>query len=255
VQAALLPLMDGSPFVLRNRGEVYEFDASRVLFICAGAFVGLAGMVRARLQSGCQLGFGCLGGDERWSDDEALGRVEAADLERFGFVPEFIGRFASLISLQELTTADLVAILMQTEDSALVRQQRLFAQHGIELQFTPAALEEIALQAMHAGTNARGAQRMLLEAVRHLSWRLPELAAGGVYRAVVDDAVVRGESEPELERGVPQDRAVEIPASRLRRDAAALLKQGCLPPSRPNRPRRPRSKRSDVGTGQLDLPF
>ena len=256
VQAAMLPLLDGSPFVFRTRERAYEFDASRILFICAGAFVGLAEIVRDRLQDGCRFGFRAHDRNhEEASDDDRLSRVEAADLERFGFIPELIGRFASVIGLRTLAAADLVSILTDTEDSALSKQTRLFAQHGIELQVTPGALEEIAVRSIRSRTNARGAERMLIEATRPLNWQLPELAARGVRQAIIDEAVVRGESEPILKNGAPMDPRAELPASKLRRDASALLKTGRLPGPEATRTRTRRRSRPHDDAGQMRLPF
>lgn len=220
VQTMLLPLLDGGKVTVSHYfGDTEEFDAGQLLVIAAGAFVGLAERVRKRRDSAPRLGFGAVR-DDRTAPDNALHHVESADLEAFGLIPEFIGRFATVAVLDDLAARDLVAILAEREDSPLRQQQRLFTQHGIELCLTDEALELVASQAVRDGTNARGAERMLLTALGRLDWRLPELAAQGVQRVTFDAPAVTGQREPLMERS---EVANPCAATRLRREAASLL--------------------------------
>src|SRR5208283_2077932 len=114
---------------------------SRLLFICAGAFVGLQGIVERRLgTSRHQIGFfprpdepvGTLLDQPVFT---ALCQAQTRDLVEFGMIPEFVGRFATVTVLHELTKPDLRGILSEdTERSPLEKQKRLAAIHGIELE-------------------------------------------------------------------------------------------------------------------------
>jgi ATP-dependent Clp protease ATP-binding subunit ClpX len=223
VQEGLLTLFDGR--------TINGIDSAQVLFVCTGAFAGLADIVRKRTCAGRTIGFGgSLTRVPNLTDDEALAHVVPADLKGFGMIPEFIGRFNTLTALHSLSKEDLVAILTQSEDSILVKQQRLFREHGIQLDFEPEALDCIAQQAAESGTGARALERLLVKAVDEVDWRLPELAAEGVERVSITAEVVTGGAKPRLSHR-PADSGASVPSSadKLRRKAVDLLKSP--PPS------------------------
>src|SRR3982751_6451147 len=93
---------------------------------------------------------------------EILQFVEPEDLLAFGFIPEFIGRLPMVTVLEELTEDQLVAILADTKNALTKQYGKLMAMEGVELEFTPDALRELAAQAIKKGTGAR-ALRSLLE--------------------------------------------------------------------------------------------
>jgi hypothetical protein len=114
--------------------------------------------------------------------DEAtlLKQVETEDLVRFGFIPEFIGRFSHISVLDALTVDHLVEILLKTKDSVLSQKEQLFALYGIELNFTRPALKAIAQKALALKTGARALTRILKDCLKEIEYQLPELAQEGV---------------------------------------------------------------------------
>ncbi len=227
VQNALLTLLDGRT----SRG--FEgmghpaVDTSRLLFICAGAFVGLQGIVERRLGSGRnRIGF-VSRPQEQLSElshppvFKALCQAQTSDLVEFGMIPEFVGRFATVTVLHELSKQDLREILKSgTERSPLEKQKRLALIHGITLEIADDALEAIAEEAAALGTGARGLHRLIGRAVDPVDHRWPELADKGVCKVVITRACVEKGAEPELVFGPPaeprQDRE-------LRRESLAGL--------------------------------
>jgi ATP-dependent Clp protease ATP-binding subunit ClpX len=111
VQHALLKLIEGSVATVPPQGGYKHpqqsgvpFDTSNVLFICGGAFVGLEDIIAKRLGRGTSgFGFGAAvqeGPEER----ENLLRFETPDdLERYGMIPELLGRLPVLVTFDELT--------------------------------------------------------------------------------------------------------------------------------------------------------
>jgi len=208
VQNALLTLLDGRVSEGMDGHGHQSIDTSRLLFVCTGAFVGLQDIVEQRLGSGAaakqRIGFQARA-DEVVGDlpdrpiYEALCQAETRDLVEFGMIPEFIGRFATLTVLHELSQADLRAIISsRTEKSALERQQKLAHLHGIELEINDEALDAIAAEAARLGTGARGLHRLIGQSVDGVDHRWPELAAEGVVKVVVTRACVEDGAEPEL---------------------------------------------------------
>lgn len=207
VQNALLTLLDGRRSAGEESSGHPEVDTGRLLFICTGAFVGLDEIVNQRMGTGR----GIMGFRERPAERladipdrpvyEALCQAQTVDLVKFGMIPEFIGRFATVSVLHELSRKDLRAIMSEeTERSPLSLQQKLAEVHGIRLVFTPDALEAIAAEAEALGTGARGLHRLIGKALDPVDHRWPDLADAGVKQVIVGaDTVLKG-AEPILKK-------------------------------------------------------
>lgn len=208
VQNALLTLLDGRGSAGEESSRHPEVDTARLLFICTGAFVGLDEIVKNRTGDG---GGRTMGFHARPQEQvtempdqpvyEALCEAQTADLVRFGMIPEFTGRFATVSVLHELSRKDLRSIVSEeTERSPLALQEKLAAVHGIRLVFTAEALEAIAAEAEALGTGARGLHRLIGKALDPVDHRWPELANEGVKRVIVGADTVLNGVEPLLEK-------------------------------------------------------
>jgi ATP-dependent Clp protease ATP-binding subunit ClpX len=196
VQQGLLKIVEGKRVQVRLGGdratgigaEVVEVDTSNILFIAGGAFEGLARMVGTRMKGSCA-GF-LRDGYESGAPSEGLRSAVPEDLHKFGFLPEFVGRFPVMVALDALDDEALVKILTEPKD-ALVRQyQRLFSMEGARLEFEHGALLAIARRALARGTGARGLRSVLEELLLEPMFDLPSL--GG--RWVIDEEAVRTNS-------------------------------------------------------------
>mgnify|MGYP000672275168 CR=1 FL=1 len=248
VQTTLLAPLDGCPIEFRCDDAHVTLDTTNVLFVCTGAFGGLADIIRHRLGARRTLGFMPQGEDvHALSDDELLARGEMQDLETYGFIPEFLGRFPIISTVQSLSRDDLVAILRDVDESALVRKRRWFQAHGIDLTFENDALEELADAAIRNGTNARGLERMLAKSLSRIEWRLPDLADEGVTGVTMTRAAVRGDAEPLTTCRVATRAPRKGAAIELRRAAQQLLsrrrEETAWAPPPPLEPKAPRPMR------------
>jgi ATP-dependent Clp protease ATP-binding subunit ClpX len=209
VQNALLTMLDGRVSEGHEGQGHAAVDTGRILFVCTGAFVGLRDIVEARVGSAQhRFGFRPRAHEEIEQIPnnpiyEALCQAETRDLVAFGMIPEFIGRFATVAVLHELSRDDLRAIVSErTENSALERAAMLAKLHGIELVVTNEALDAIVDEAVALGTGARGLHRLIGRAVDPIDYRLPELAAEGVTSVVIDRECLTTTAEPKLVKGV-----------------------------------------------------
>ena len=122
--------------------------------------------------------------------------LEPEDLQRFGLIPELVGRLPVTVQLEDLDEDSLVQILREPKN-ALVRQYRkMFELEGVGLTFDPGALSEIARQTLERGTGARGLRAVLERAMRDVMFELP--SRGDVREVVVTPESVSGKVPPLL---------------------------------------------------------
>jgi ATP-dependent Clp protease ATP-binding subunit ClpX len=159
VQQALLKMVEGTVCRIpagggrkHPSGDMIEIDTKNILFIAGGAFVGLDNIVKNRVQ-GTSIGFGA---QVESNTDANLSLTTPDDLVKYGMIPEFVGRFPNWVSLQELSKADLIQILTGVKNNFVEQYKWLFAEDGVELQFSESALDVIAERTLLSRTGARG---------------------------------------------------------------------------------------------------
>lgn len=205
VQQALLKLVEGSTVkVASKQGRKHDnkdlsIDTRNILFIAGGAFDGMVELINER-GKGDQpsIGFGADMTKISNAKDEVKSYtgVTPGDLKRFGLIPEFIGRFPIVATLDPLTVEDMVAILTQPKDALIKQYQYLFEHEGVELVFSDDALKEIAQKALDMETGARGLRGVLEGLLQRTMFELP--SHEGVVRCEVDRDAVLGEGKVEM---------------------------------------------------------
>ncbi len=177
VQQALLKLVEGTKCRVSALGkrknpnsDTIEVDTKNILFIAGGAFVGLNEILRSRV-IGSSIGFGAEVKSKDTSVDLRL--VTPDDLTKFGMIPEFIGRFTTTVSLEELNKPELIRILTQIKNSFIDQYKYIFSLDGVNLEFTQEAIDQIAENCIVLKTGARGlhseVERVLLPHMFHIS--------------------------------------------------------------------------------------
>ncbi len=183
VQQALLKMIEGAevrvtrPGQREGHGEEITINTQNILFIVGGAFPGLVELVGKRLQpSNAGIGFNAPLREEcSFSNNELLAALQPDDLQRFGLIPEFIGRFPVVTFLQELDVEALKRILVEPKNALLKQYRQLFAYQSVGLEFSEEAIEFIAGQAVERGTGARGLRALLETTLCETMFDLPSL--------------------------------------------------------------------------------
>ena len=184
--------------------ELIHINTNNILFICAGAFVGLDKIVADRIGKR-GVGFsGKLGTRVDEDQDALMASVMPQDLHKFGMIPEFVGRIPVITTTQELTEDDLVEILTTPRNAIVKQYKRMFQIEGVALEFEDEALREVARQAIARKTGARGLRSVCESVLQDVMFDLPSDLS--IARVVVTRESVLGLESPRLERRAEMSR-------------------------------------------------
>jgi len=200
VQQALLKMIEGNIVRVPNSGkrkhpnsDIMEIDTSDILFICGGAFVGLEKIIQSRKEPKT-IGFNTAVSTVTEKSLIEFTEVTPKDLIQYGFIPEFIGRFGLITSVEELTTEDLVRILKDPKNSLINQYQYIFKLDGIDIKFENDALIEIANKAKELKTNARGLKNIMEKILLPYQYDAMNLAEKNLKSILINKDVVNGQS-------------------------------------------------------------
>ena len=180
VQEALLSMMNGEDIRVPEFGDRRMMHSSdgivmntkNILFIFGGAFVGLEDIIKMRLKGESSLGFGSNAVVNKLQKNKILSQVDVKDVEKYGMIPEFIGRIPIIVTLNELTKDNLKDILLKTKESPIIKYVDFFKSIGKKLILTDDAVNYIVDKASTMNMGARSLKSIVETAMVNILFNL-----------------------------------------------------------------------------------
>ena len=153
VQQDLLTYIGGTTLTVEYKGKSYDFDTSKITFICLGAFTDM----RERKQQNL--------------DENGNYEITEDDYIDAGLIKELVGRFSLLAFTKSLTKEDYIKILKESSISPLLNLVDLGKNiYNANIVYDEEIIDMIATQAVQKDTGARslksvvnGLKNMLLK--------------------------------------------------------------------------------------------
>lgn len=163
---SLLKMMEGHTYNISIPGGSIEFDTSLLTFVFLGAFSGIEELSDKRRT----LGF--MSDEDKKAQEDKHTIYSEKTLEKYGLLPEFLGRSDALVIMDKLGMDELVKIIKTSDKSQLLLYKQLFRDMGIKFMYDEKTIEAIARKAIELNLGARSIKKIVQQALEYANYEI-----------------------------------------------------------------------------------
>lgn len=157
-QQSLLKMVEGTDVEIDSGGpdksKKIMINTRNILFVFAGAFVGLIGDNKKKHIS-------IIEENQNLNTDNSIKKVVPDDLVKYGIIPELIGRVSLIAQMHPLSKDHLISILQNSKNNVIEQYSNMFEHDKIKINFDEGSYESIAEKAVELKTGARSLRSII----------------------------------------------------------------------------------------------